>query len=961
MSQQTEHEPNMMGIDPEWMFIFHWQSDNRLHVLYSGIKAASYLGSDIWTPHLQGVEDVFQDVLLSGLKTVYASGRYNVGQHVLDAPHLGAGVSLVFHAIDNQAEGVFWHGYLRKDSKAAPGVTKAGLDPEVNPSLRWLILADNTSDFVWFKDIEGRYLYTNATFNRFYGLETGEAIGKMEAELFGEERAIHIGAEDERAIQSGKRTQCSETTQGADTGDLVTLDISRQPIIGTDGAVTGLLCTGRDLTKYRRRERELSREIGLLHRMLDTVGTKVAYYNATGDLTYANRPLMEEFALKQEHLSLINVLTSKMFDARGGEFRKGFVKCVETREPAEIVSDFVTPGGNWSRDNIKFIPHLSDDGDLEGVLGIGSRISDDFQREMATDIERAAASQLGFQLETLLRSTKDAVWIKDAEGRFVAANDVFHKLTGVLSLDAIGHRTLVTENELPPEIAGPDKLDVLAAGEPIQIVERVRFAEDNIVRSLSLSLSPIRNPEGRFLGLVGIARDISDSKRLAAELESARKHLSQAAYSDTLTGLPNERHARDKIGEVLQDCQAEPDACGAVFLVNIDRFGGINDSLGYAAGDVLLARLAERIKQAAKGCYVARLSGDEFIVLAREISREEAEKQATEILETVRQPLFSEGRYLTISASIGITPLPGSAKCQDDVLTQAGLALREARRTNTNSFHIFDADLVQAARDRFTLEADIRRGLEEGQFEAYYQPKIDLKSKRVTGAEALLRWRHPRRGNIPPAMFIPLAEETGLILPLGETVLYDSCQFAREWNERSENPLKVAVNLSPRQLMSDHFLAMLERTLEKTNCRPEWLELEITENLLLSDHLKVDRLLKELHQLGVSIAIDDFGTGYSAMAYLIDYPINTLKVDRSFVRDVITDQKKAVLVKAILDMANGLGMNTVAEGIENNAEAAWVQRAGCREGQGFLWCKAIPKLSFLEWAQVFADEDAAAE
>ncbi len=957
-------EPVLPGENQDWMFVFHWQPDGSVSVLHCGSKAATILGTDIWAPRLGEVENVFQDVLLSGVKQAFSSGRYGTGRHTLSAADLGAGISLSFQVAVVGDGSVFWRGYVVEDEddlvRCDRRTKPDGPDLLANPSLRWLTLANSASDFVWFKDVNGRYLYTNAAFDLFHGLPMGRALGKTDADLFGEERARHVSHEDQRAIESGMRSQCREATQGANSSDVVTLDISRQPITGADGRIRGLLCTGRDRTEHWRRERELSREIHFLKGILNKIENKISYFSAAGDPIYMNKALMDDFGMKPDHFGFINVFSGKTFEHKGNRFRRNFAKAVETRQPVSDVLDFLTVGGKWTRAALKFIPELDDNGEVAGILVLGDTVQDAIRRDIAADMEEATADQLSAQLKTLLASIEDAVWIVDSEGRFLAANEGFSHLTGILPVDLIGQKALVGSTELPPEISGPYNTDKLKDGAVVRIEEPVRSADDNSIHNLDISLSPIKNSANELAGFVGIARDISSRKKLELELASTRKSLTELVYNDPVTGLPNEKNARDMIAGILLG-RGKEKPVDAILLIKIDHFGGLNDSISHAADDILLKRIADNIRQAAPRCYNARFGNDEFLLHAGLDNHDDVGELATRILDAINKPFFSERRYLTPSASIGIT-LAGDPACGvEDLLAQARMALRQAYKAGRNTFYIFDSYLADTTRDRFTLEADIRLGLEKGQFEAHYQPKIDLATNAITGAEALMRWKHPGRGNIPPAMFIPLAEETGLIRPLGEKVLADSCQFAKEWNERSDRPMTVAINLSPWQLMSDDFMALLRRTLKKTHCRAEWIELEITESLLLSDHIKVEKLLGEAVEIGVGIAIDDFCTGYSAMTYLIDYPINTLKIDRSFVQDVSVDKKKAVLLKAIFEMARGLNMNTVAEGIETTAEARWMQNAGCREGQGFYWCRPISKIAFLQWVQGFELEHKAAE
>ncbi|MCO6186848.1 bifunctional diguanylate cyclase/phosphodiesterase [Rhizobium sp. L1K21] len=935
------------------MFIFHWSADAELDVAYCGNVARALLCAE-YKSFGEGLTAAsFSKALLSELTDALTSNAYGEGRHQLKLSCL-KGVELDIHMADDGSGGTFWHGYAFEEGAEYPNRTPNGTTR--NLLLQWLKLTESSWSAVYYKDLLGRFLYTNPKFDEFCRLKPGEAIGKTAQELFGIEPTRNAVLEDIKAMETGKRIHSTEASHKPGTNEFVMVEVIRQPVRDESGHVCGLLCFIRSLSNSDKHQREMADELGRLRKILDTLDTKIVYHTVSGDTVYMNETTRNLFGTSPEQLSRINIFKSSFFDRDGGAFRRHFQKAIDTRRPHKVELEMIVEAGMKSLETIDFIPDLAPDGTVLGVLIVGNTVAAGRRDPADDDMKHDGLDELIHQMKTVLDATQEAVWIRDADGYFVAVNNSFQAMTGLFAYDVISKRTLDGMATLPPEISTPPRIADLAAGKFVSLHEVAWYSASGETRYLDISVFPISGKGGTVEGSVGIARDITRQKNMTLELQRARSQLSELTHNDPLTGLPNERHARERLETLLQSLR-RGSAGAAILLINLHRFGEVNDSIGLAAGDSLLIRLAERIKNANGSAYTACIKGDEFLVQTTMSAPDQIEAFAAHLLDLIGKPQFIDGRYITLSAKIGVVILPGNVKDSDEALSQAGLALSEAKKSSTASYRLFEPEMLQRSRDRFSLEADIRTALENGQFETHFQPKFDLASNTITGAEALMRWRHPRRGNIPPAMFIPLAEETGLILTLGEKTLTDSCIFAREWNEKRAKPVKIAVNLSPVQLMADNFLSLVQQTLRSTQCRPEWLELEITESLMISDQMKAATLLKALTELGLNVAIDDFGTGYSAMSYLISYPISTLKIDRSFVRDVISDQKKAVLVKAIIDMAHGLNMNTVAEGIETAAEAEWIRDAGCREGQGFLWCRAMPKQALVEWSDAFSENN----
>jgi len=382
-----------------------------------------------------------------------------------------------------------------------------------------------------------------------------------------------------------------------------------------------------------------------------------------------------------------------------------------------------------------------------------------------------------------------------------------------------------------------------------------------------------------------------------------------------------------------------------VMMLDLDRFKVINDTLGHPAGDELLREAAGRLGKCIPGYdTVARLGGDEFAIILSEIcSGDDLGRMAGKILEAFNEPFMLEGKEVFVSSSLGISVYPDDSSDADELIKQADAAMYFAKRSGRNNFRFYSRDLTASSGERLMLESELRRALERNELELYYQPKIWLADGVPVGSEALLRWNNPQRGLVLPDQFINIAEDSGLIVGIGEWVLREACRTACSWNGPDKRLHKVAINLSARQFQSGNLLKVVSDALEATGCRPEWIELEITESLLLDEHGDAPEILGALQSLGITIAIDDFGTGYSSLSYLARYPINTLKIDRSFIQTVTTDRFRAELVKAVISIAHSLGQIVVAEGVETDEQVVFLRTHGCQIAQGYLYNRPMTK------------------
>jgi len=469
-----------------------------------------------------------------------------------------------------------------------------------------------------------------------------------------------------------------------------------------------------------------------------------------------------------------------------------------------------------------------------------------------------------------------------------------------------------------------------------------------------------RAEDAKGFRIIGIVRDITERRQ-------AQDALSQLANYDSLTGLPNRNLFRDRLLRALARAKRNGQLVALIFL-DLDRFKTINDTLGHAVGDELLQTVAKRIRYTLRETdsvghlddekvagsqgtsEVSRLGGDEFTIILENIGHpDNAAPVARRVLDAIASPLTLAGRSLYVSASAGISVYPSDDPDPENLLKNADAAMYRAKDLGRNNYQFFSEELNRQVHERLDMELRLRNALANSELSLDFQPQLDIHSYRSRAVEALLRWNNPDLGNVPPAKFIPVLEETGLIVEVGAWVLETACGWARGWQDAGLPPVRVGVNLSARQFRQGNLVAVVEGALQRAGLAPEWLELEITESLLMEHSEAVIETLNTLGMLGIRISVDDFGTGYSSLAYLKRFPIHALKIDLSFVRDVNTDPNDAAIAHAIIALGRSLGLSVVAEGVENPEQLAFLSSGGCDEIQGFLLSRPLSPGQLEHW------------
>ncbi|MGH8808060.1 MAG: putative bifunctional diguanylate cyclase/phosphodiesterase [Noviherbaspirillum sp.] len=465
------------------------------------------------------------------------------------------------------------------------------------------------------------------------------------------------------------------------------------------------------------------------------------------------------------------------------------------------------------------------------------------------------------------------------------------------------------------------------------------------LRALATRLSATADPPEWLY--MHIARLYADLQQENNERRRAEQRIRHMLHHDELTGLPNRRLLQQRLNEAIARADAGPSEAG-LLLIDLDHFKQVNDSLGHQAGDRLLQAVAERLQRCLRdGDTLARLGSDEFLLLLPALrDRSAAADVAQELLQCLQQGFAVDGHDLHVSGSVGISLYPSDGSDAGALMRAADIAMQYAKQEGRRNAQFFTAKLAAAAQRRLEIQTRLRQALERDELSLHYQPQVNMRSGRIFAAEALLRWQHPELGCVPPAEFIPIAEESGLIVPIGEWVLRQACAQLRRWRDDAYPDLCIAVNLSARQVLLPGFVDGVARILEETGLPANALELEITETMLMQPTEENLLPLTRLRRMGVQLSVDDFGTGYSSLAYLKRFPIDALKIDRSFVRDIGESEDAAAIASAIIAMAHSLRLNIIAEGVEAEQQAAYLIANGCRSAQGYLYGKPVDAQTF---------------
>lgn len=551
------------------------------------------------------------------------------------------------------------------------------------------------------------------------------------------------------------------------------------------------------------------------------------------------------------------------------------------------------------------------------------------------------------RFHSLFDNSLDGIAYYSLDGRCISANRAYCEMLGYSESEIAGvHYEDITPAEWREFEQGIVDGQLFTRGFT-DLYEKEYVRKDGTIFPVSVRAAFHYDAGGAPIGIWGIVRDITDYKRALLQLQENEARMEYLAYHDVLTQLPNRLLFQDRVSKALERSRRHNRNL-AVLLLDLDRFKNINDSLGHTVGDQFLRSISSRLGSVIRDCdTAARIGGDEFVVVLEDFGDvSNVTNVAAKLLKVLAEPIRVEHRELCTTASIGISIFPGDGDSVEALIKAADAAMYRAKEKGKNNFHFYTEDINRRTFELLLLENDLRRALDQNQFFVAYQPQFSLDGGKLVGVEALMRWRHPIQGLVAPTEFIPLAEETGLIVPLGRWMLQASCNQIKQWLEQGYRLGRIAVNLSARQFRQPGLVEDITQILSDVGLSPEHLELEITESIAMDNVETTIDKLEVLKKMGLQLSIDDFGTGYSSLSYLKRFAIDKLKIDKSFVRDIVTDPNDAAIAASTIALAHKMGLKVIAEGVETAEQVAFLREQGCDEVQGFFYGKPVNAAEF---------------
>ena len=777
-------------------------------------------------------------------------------------------------------------------------------------------------------DLHGNLVLCNSAFARLLGYTMSEMAGINNRDLQTPEAAVHVFNTFNEVYRTGVPAKGVDWAMLRKDGSAVLGEGSVQLVRNRNGEAVGFRGILRDVTAHRQMQQALRESEEKYRSILETI--EEAYYEVDlkGNLVLCNGAFCRMLGYKAEELIGKNNRSFQPPEAATTVFSI-FNQVYRSGMPANSF-DWVMLRKDGSRvlgeGSVQLVRDYQ--GNVTGFRGILRDVTERRRVEQAL-----RESEARFRALTHLSS--DWYWEKDAELRYTRMEGRHEKAKSIQN-SFVGKRPWETELEVITDGGWQAHRSVLDAREPFRDVVMFRELADGRPYYINVSGEPVFDGTGMFSGYRGVSREITDQKMA----EERIKHL---ATHDALTGLPNRVMFSHLLTTAIPLAQRQRRSL-AVLFIDLDRFKFINDTLGHEAGDKLLKKVTSRFKKALRASdVIARFGGDEFVVLVQDLSdTKHVVTIARKILSAAIRPVTLMGRECRVTASIGIAMYPQDGDNEQSLMKNADIAMYFAKEEGKNNFQFYSKDIKSQSLERLVLENNLRNALERNEFSLHYQAKLDLSNSTITGVEALLRWDNAELGSVPPAQFIPIAEETGMIVSIGKWVLRTACAQNVAWQRMGLPPICMAVNLSVRQFSDEHLLHDIAAILRETGMAPHLLELEITEGMVIHNPEHALKLLSAIKAMGVRLAIDDFGTGYSSLGQLKNFPIDTLKVDRSFIRDIATNSEDKAITEAIIAMGKTLSLTVVAEGVETMEQEAFLRENACDEMQGYYFSKPIP-------------------
>ena len=789
------------------------------------------------------------------------------------------------------------------------------------------LFTDNIPESIAYIDCERRYKFVNNAFLTQRGKVRQDVIGRTTEEVLGREAAALAAPFVKRAL--GGETVVYERLVNTIAAGPRWHHIRTVPDIGPDGKAQGLYVVGTDIHDIRMAHVVLENSEAELRSAMDSVPYPMAFIDSSYRYRLVNRQLEKLVGKSREELignHLLTVFSQQRFD----EVKPLFDRVLdgETINTERLITSS-TGVERWM--TLRYTPRFAADGQVVGIYSAATDI-DELKR---TEIELRRAN---WMLTSHFENSPLAVIEWDHEFHVRRWSPQAEKIFGWTESEVLGKHfrdwRFVVEDDDPHFSAVNMRL--LDEGYPRTTSLNRNYRNDGRIIWCEWYNSSLRDESGNVVSILSLTQDVTT--RVLAE-----ERLIYQATHDGLTSLPNRAMLQDRMQQAISRARRNGVRVAALFI-DLDRFKEVNDTLGHRIGDELLREIAERLKRTLRESdFLVRLSGDEFMVVIEQLADlDPARLVASKILEEIQQPTRIEGHEIHISASIGISLFPDDADNVESLLKNSDMAMYRAKELGKNAYQFFSVELAEQGAATRLLENSLRSALVRNEFELYYQPKIDMRSGVIVGAEALLRWHHPTRGLVLPGEFVKLAEEAALMPDIGNWVLDTAFAQLRRWREKGYGDMRLAINLATGQFRAANLLDRIKERLERERCSPDCVEIEITETSMMGDPDGVGSALRAMRELGLRVAIDDFGTGYSSLSHLKRFPIDTLKIDKTFVSDILHDRQAAAIVSAVIAMARALDLEVVAEGVETEAQRALLAEQGCDAYQGFMFSPALP-------------------
>ena len=791
--------------------------------------------------------------------------------------------------------------------------------------LRLPAIVGQSDDAIIGTELDGNVTNWNRGAERVYGYSAVEALGRNISFLVPPEKHAELHVLLQK-VAEGNTIASFRTQRLKSDGTIIDVSLSLSPIRDETGKLVGVSRIARDITAFRRTEKQ-SR---LQSAALEAAANAITITDRHGTIVWVNHAFTTMTGYSKEEALGKNPRLWKS----GEQPESYYAKLWSTISSGEVWQGEIV---NRRKDGTTYTEEMT----ITPVIQDVDNAADTHFVAIKQDItERKQAEQALRQAEEKYRTIfEDAVvgiFQTTPEGRPLSVNYALAQMHGY---DSPEQFLAEVSNVVLQLFVHPNQMDelrhVLGEKGVVRGAEVEVYRRDRTKKWVLTNLRAVRDAGGNIMLHEGIIEDITERK-------VAEEQVQFLAFYDALTGLPNRRLLQDRLNQALASARRQKNKLGLLFL-DLDRFKDINDSLGHSVGDLLLQEVAERLKAwGREQDTVARLGGDEFLIALTHVKdTPDAAVAAERLMDAMTAEFVIQGHSLNVSCSIGISIFPEHGADCETLIKNADAAMYSAKADGRNNFRFFTEDMNAQAVERLTLESGLRSALAQEQLFLMYQPQMDIATGRITGLEALLRWQHPELGLVPPDRFIRIAENIGLIVPIGEWVLRTACSQARKWQDEGIPAVSVAVNVSAVQFRQEGFCGLIQRVLHETGLAPQYLELELTESLLLANADLMLSVVQELKAMGVTLAIDDFGTGYSSFSYLRQFRVSKLKIDRVFIRDVAVNPDDAAITTAIISMAKSLRLKVIAEGVETEAQMSFLRAHQCDEIQGYYFSKPL--------------------